>query len=104
MVSLNVDDLEVGKKYWIKYIPCNSEYEVVKITRFTVDGYPWASGSTHEGVISKGLYDIQPFSFRTPPKQVFSRDEVIYLLNRFREDTVGALWVDADDEWVKQNF
>ena len=56
--------LEVGKEYWLKYLPADSPWRKVKITHFNQYG-PW--GVSYDGwmngVISDGYYekrDITP--------------------------------------------
>jgi len=52
-------NLELGKEYWVRYLPANGVWKKVKITRFTVDGYPWQENRSEHvsGVLTDG-YEV----------------------------------------------
>lgn len=58
--------LEVGKQYWMKYIAGpGSPWNKVKITRFTVNGHPWAESADNRSCVSgaitgKEYYKVKP--------------------------------------------
>lgn len=51
--------LEVGKEYFVKYIHCPSNWDKVKITRITVNGHAWQSGTNVSGIITNGNYFVK---------------------------------------------
>lgn len=52
-------NLEIGKEYWVRYIPANGVWKKITITRFTDAGYPWQEGrSEHVSGILTDDYEV----------------------------------------------
>lgn len=111
--DLNPNNLEIGKEYWIKYLPCSSMWEHIKITRFTNQGYAWGSGSKHNGIISQDLYDIKPFDSTSPVvEKMYSRTELLLATEAaFAEGVNAGRLIDElptprvrYKNWIEENF
>lgn len=71
--NLNPHNLEIGKIYWFRYLPCEgSNWYRAKITRFTDMGFPWqeALAGYCNGIVSGEYYDVKtedvfPVNFKT---------------------------------------
>lgn len=61
MENKNIHNLEVGKSYWFRYIPCNGEWFKGEITRITDAGYPWCRRCDGNGIITED-YEVQECS------------------------------------------
>lgn len=58
-MNRNIHELEIGKWYWFKYLPCNGDWYRAKITRFTDMGFPWQDGGHGAGIVSGELYAVK---------------------------------------------
>lgn len=83
----NPKNLEIGKTYWFKYLPCKMGWQKGVITRFTEQGFAWVEyvDKLGNGALFQELYDIMSIE----PKDIktsWTKDEVLDLLTYTRAD------------------
>lgn len=109
--DLNPNNLKIGEEYWIKYLPCDSMWKHVKITRFTEQGYAWGEGSKHSGIISQDLYEIKPFTpFIFNAEKTYTHEQLSaisftsFIVGIANPQLSGTELVEFHKEWFDRNY
>lgn len=103
----NPHGIEVGKQYYFRYLPSNGPWEHGICERITKFGHPWIKGTSHNGIISPGLYEVQEVAPNKVEEEMYTKEDVYNIATAWArycrgfDDMFKAL---SFNEWFDENI